>query len=309
MANPILPTNGTHELQEKYADSVLKIARKKNILRAEHSGREYEGDPKSGAIKVPVRDTEAVIGNYDVVAGATLTTSATEYKTILVDKNKAVNELIDGYEAEAVPDDLVAQRLVSAGYGFGRVANADFIAELDDNGTAETSTTASDSNSIYGNISNTIGELTKLGIDKESLVVAIPTDTESLLLNDTKYTNTASNVGAERAMSGVVNLIRGVPVVIDDNMPVVDEYMVYSKDFAQAGNAWEIMPQVKDLADGKHIGSSALQGRLVYWNELTRSYGARIKRKALVLTVTSAAGTKQGDTLVTVTTPALTSWQ
>lgn len=305
MANPILPTNGTHELQERYGQTILKIARKKNGLRMNHSGSDYVGDPKAGAIKIPVRDTEVVVGNYDVVAGATLTTSGTEYLNVLVNKNRAVNELIDEYEAAAVPDNVKAQRLVSAAYGLERASELDFIKQLE-LGTIYGTTTALAADTAYNTLAKMVGELTKLGIDKETIRVAITTDTETLLLTDQRYTNTASSVGSERAMSGVVNMIRGAQVVVSDNLSLPVEAIVYSIDYAQAGDEWKVQPDFVDLKDGKHIGASALQGRTVSWDKLTRSYGAQIKTELLALTLTSEAGTASGDTLITVS-PALTS--
>lgn len=278
-----LPTNGTHDLQDRFASMILKLLRKRNPLRM-LAGRDYEGEPKAGAVKIPVRDTEVTVANYDVVSGVSLTTSATTYRTVTVDKNIAVNELIDGYEAAAVPDNLIAQRLDSAAYQLESTSEADFIAELK-TGTESSNTTAlnNTTNLAYDSIVDEIGELLKLGIDIRTIKVAITTDTENLLLQDEKYTNTASNVGAERAMSGVVNIIRGAEVVRSDKLGLINttnniEFIVMSQDYAQAGDEWIVMPTINDLRDGAHIGASALQGRQVYWNDVTRATGVRIKR-------------------------------
>ena len=114
------------------------------------------------------------------------------------------------------------------------------------------------------------------------------------LLADEKYTNTASSIGSERAMTGVVNKIRGVEVLVSDNLSEGTEYIVYSTDYMQAGDEWKIMPTIVDLKDGVHIGASVLQGRAVYWDELTRAYGARVKSTAsytVTFTVSDDAGT------------------
>lgn len=282
MANPKLPTDGTHELQERYASTILKLLRKKNPLRL-RAGRDYEGNPLAGAVKIPQRDSEVTVAAYDVVTGTPLTTGATVYRTVTVDKNYAVNELIDGYEAEAVPDRLVAQRLNSAAYSMESQEESDFIAELKSAGTVSSNTTALTNTTAYDSISTEIGELLKLGIDPSTITVAITTDTETKLLSDTKYTNTASQIGSERAKDGVVNMIRGAEVVRSDKLGLINttnnvEYIVFTSDYAQAGDEWMVMPSINDLRDGVHIGASALQGRHVYWNDLTRAVGARIKR-------------------------------
>ena len=289
MANPILPTDGTHELQERYAGAILKLLRKTNVLR-NTAGRDYEGSPKAGAVKIPVRDTEVAITDYDVVTGSPIGTSATEYLSVLVDKNKAINELIDGFEAQAVPDNVIAQRLDSGAYSLASIAEADFIEEIRTNAQIETNGTILSASDAYSSISASIGELLKIGIDINTIKVAITTDTENFLLADTKYTNTASSIGSERAMDGVVNRIRGAEVFRSDKLGIgvnvgtdtaendIVEYLVYSTDYAQAGDEWLVMPSINDLKDGVHIGASALQGRWVYFNKLTRATGARVKR-------------------------------
>lgn len=282
MANPKLPTDGTHELQERYANTIIKLLRKKNPLRL-RAGRDYEGSPLAGAIKVPQRDAEVTVAAYDVVTGTPLTTGATVYRTITVDKNYAVNELCDDYEANAVPDNVKAQRLNSAAYNMESQTEADFIAELVASGTESTNTTALIASTVYGSIATEVGALLKLGIDVETITVAITTDIETLLLTDTKYTNTASQIGAERAMTGVINMIRGAAIVRSDKLGLINttnviEYIAFSSDFAQAGDEWKKLPNFEELRDGVHIGASALQGREVYWNDVTRATGVRIKR-------------------------------
>ena len=277
-----LPTDGTHDQQIRYAQTIKKLLRLKNSLR-NTAGRDYEGDPKAGAVNIPVRDTEVAVGDYDVVTGGALGTSATSYLQVLVDKNKFVNELVDEYEAAAVPDQLKAQRLDSAAYSLDRQAELDFISELKTNGTESSNTTALTTDTAYSSIVTEIGNLIELGVDPNTIKVAISTDVETLLLSDQKYTNTASNIGAERAKSGVVNEIRGAEVLRSNNLGLINttnnvEFIVYSTDFAQAGDEWKVMPNFFDLRDGAHIGASALQGRWVYFNELTRGTTCIIKR-------------------------------
>ena len=109
-------------------------------------------------------------------------------------------------------------------------------------------------------------------------MVVISVDTETKLLEDVKFTNTASTIGAERVMEGVIGKVRGVEVVTSTNLSADTEYIVMSSDYAQKGDEWMVMPQIRDLLDGAHIGSSALQGRDVYWNKVTRADGVRVKK-------------------------------
>ena len=75
----------------------------------------YEGDPKAGKVKIPVRDTEVAVKAYDKAKGLDPESGTTTYLDLLIDQDEAVNELIDGFDAASVPDGITAERLDSAG--------------------------------------------------------------------------------------------------------------------------------------------------------------------------------------------------
>ena len=100
-----------HALQERYSSLINAKLRKELVLKdGIVFNNDYEGDPTAGAVKIPQRDTEVTVGNYNTASGIDLSTGSTEYITVTINKDKAVNEIIDGYEAEAVPDNLAADR-------------------------------------------------------------------------------------------------------------------------------------------------------------------------------------------------------
>ena len=269
MANAI-ETNGTHERQERYANAIVKLMRPQLKIRNTFS-RDYEGNPVSGAVKVPVRSTDVKIVDYDVKSGVDLSQSATTYKNIPIDNHKAINELIDGYESKAVPDNLVAQRLESGAYVIASTLEADAIKALTTGTTVSTMNDCTADN-VYANILADIAEIAKLGVDKSRIRVAISYATELLLLTDEKFSNTSSQIGAELAREGVVGRINGVNVLTQDLGQVEGkdiEYIVYAIDWCQAIDEWQVQPTINDLKDGKHIGASALQGRMVYTDTVT----------------------------------------
>ena len=274
MANAI-GTNGTHERQERFADAIVKLMRPALKIRSTFS-RDYEGSPVAGAVKVPVRNTDVEITDYDVKNGVALSQSATTYINVPVDNHKALNELIDGYEASAVPDNLTAQRLESGAYSIAKTLEADAIAQLL-TGTASTQEDCTADN-VYANIVKDIAILAKKGIDKERMYVAIDYATETLLLTDEKYSNTASQIGAELAREGVVNKINGVKVIVQD-LGNNAEYIVYGIDWCQAIDEWKVAPSINNLSDGAHIGASALQGRMVYTDTVTNKEAVIVKTK------------------------------
>ena len=105
------PTN-THTLQDRY--SPLVDAKLRNTLVTKDNlifNNRYEGNPKAGKVKIPVRDTEAEVSKYDRANGLSPKAGGTTYLDLDIDNDVAVNELIDGYEASAVPDGIVAERL------------------------------------------------------------------------------------------------------------------------------------------------------------------------------------------------------
>ena len=281
MANAI-GTNGTHERQERYANAIVKLMRPQLRIRNTFS-RDYEGNPVSGAVKVPVRNTDVKIVDYDVKSGVALSQSATTYKNIPVDNHKAINELIDGYESQAVPDNLVAQRLESGAYVIASTLEADAIKALT-TGTTDSIMADCTADNVYANILADIAEIAKLGVDKSRIRVVISYATELLLLTDEKFSNTSSQIGAELAREGVVGRINGVNVLTQDLGQVASkdvEYIVYAVDWCQAIDEWMIEPTINDLKDGAHIGASALQGRMVYTDTVTDAKAVRVKKKTV----------------------------
>ena len=285
MANPI-GLNGTHYRQERYADAIKKLYRKPTFIR-DWFNKDYEGNPVSGAVNVPVRDTDVSLSTYDVANGITLNTSATTYEQVLIDGHKACNELIDGYEAEAVPDNLVAQRMESAGYVFGMTLEKDAINQLVTNGTTASSTSASTTDTIYANVVKEITALKKLGVEPDRIKIVVSAETEALLLSDAKFANTSGNLGAELVRQGVIGKINGCEVKMS---PVLDEYenlefIVFAQDYVYAIDEWKVAPSVVDLKDGKHIGASALQGRIIFKDYVARATAVRVKTSGSVVSL------------------------
>ena len=116
------------------------------------------------------------------------------------------------------------------------------------------------------------------------MYVAIDYATETMLLTDEKYSNTASQIGAELAREGVVGKINGVNVIVQDLGQDKNEkdvqYIVYGIDWTQAIDEWKVAPTINNLSDGAHIGASALQGRMVYTDVLTNTEAVIVKTKS-----------------------------
>jgi hypothetical protein len=109
------------------------------------------------------------------------------------------------------------------------------------------------------------------------LRVAVSADTELLLLTDDKFANTSGQIGAELIRAGVIGKINGVNVKANYLMPANVEYIVYAPMWCQAIDAWKVMPNIVDLMDGKHVGASVLQGRIIYTDTVTNALAVQVK--------------------------------
>lgn len=276
MANAI--GTGTHKRKETYANEVLAIARAEMNIYEDFS-TDYEKDEVTGQINVPTRNREVKVSDYDILNGIELTQSATDYLPLPIDKDYGVNELIDGYEAEAVPDNLASQRIESAGYSIGMKKETMAIEELM-KGTVSSDVTPLTKADAYEKIAKEISNMKKRNMKVNSMRVAVSADTELLLLTDEKFSNTAGTLGAELIREGVLGKINGVPVkpnyLMDENV----EFIIYDKRFCQKYEVWKAEPSIEDIKDGKHIKASALQGRQVGGLMVTNALGVQIKKNA-----------------------------
>ena len=283
MANPIA-TNGTHKRRETYANEVLAMAKSKVNIYDDFS-TDYEIDGATGQINVPTRSAEVTISDYDILNGVALTQSATDYKVLPIDKNYAINELIDGYEAEAVPDNLRANRIEAAGYSLGLKKENMAITELVKKGTKSSDTTALTEADAYKKIAAEISNMKKRNMEVASMRVVINADTELLLLTDSKFANTAGTLGAELVREGVIGKINGVAVKPNYLLPEGIEFIIYDKRFTQKYEVWSVEPSINDIKDGKHIGASALQGRQVGGLMVTNALGVQVKTTGSVVSL------------------------
>lgn len=278
MANAIAK-NGTHKRRETYANEVLAIAKSKTNIYDDFS-TDYEIDGATGAIQVPTRSASVTISDYDILNGIQLTQSATDYVTLAVDQNYGINELIDGYEAEAVPDNIRANRIEAAGYSLGLKKENLAITALKTNGTTSSDTTALTEATAYKKIAAEVSNMKKRNMEVDQMRIVVSADTELLLLTDDKFANTSGQLGAELVREGVIGKINGVPVKANYLLGENTEFIIYDKRFIQKYEVWAVEPTIKDIQDDKHIGASHLVGREVGGLKVTNALGVQVKTKA-----------------------------
>ncbi|MDO5558123.1 MAG: hypothetical protein Q4F95_00840 [Oscillospiraceae bacterium] len=291
-----------HTSQERYSKMAMAKLRSENVLKdGVVFNTDYEGNPVSGAVKIPVRDTEVAVSDYDKANGITATSGSTSYTTLTIDKDKAVNEVIDGYDAQSVPDNLVADRIDSAGYSLANQIDTDGGTTLLAGATVTNVTQLTESN-IYDTIVDIRTDMSKAKIpnDGKRYLLVTP-DTFALILKCDEFVR-ASALGDAVVQNSIVGKIAGFNV-IEWNDTTANLAMVAGHPrFATRVNEWSVGVHVQDLSgSGKYIGASAVQGRMVYAHKVLRSAAVRAAYTPGSLTVSLAAGsTTSGTTVPTV---------
>ena len=272
-----------HELQERYSQLVdiklrATLVKKDGVI----FNNRYEGNPKAGMVKVPVRDTEVTVGDYDKQNGATVTHGDTSYLDVTIDKDKSVNEIIDGYSAAAVPDNLVADRLDSASYALALQMEKDATTVLESSATQYSDTTALDKDTIYASVVGVRTTMSKANVpnDGRRFLLVTP-DIYALLLTSPEFIK-ASNLGDSVVQTGAVGRIAGFNVYEDNTLNAEStEFIAGHPDWCTRVNEWSVPVHVQDInGSGKYIGASAVQGRKIYAHNVTKAKTLYIKKKA-----------------------------
>ena len=272
-----------HELQNRY--SALVDAKLRAVLVKKDGvifNTRYQGDPTAGAVMVPVRDTEVAVGDYDKQNGADKTHGDTAYITLAIDKDKAVNEIIDGYDAAAVPDNLTADRLDSAAYSLALQIEKDSTAVLEAKATVHGTTEALTSETVYDVAVDMRTALSKAHVpnDGKRFLLVSP-DTYALLLKDKEHFTHATDLGDKVIATGAVGQIAGFLVFEDSTLGTKTEMIAGHPNWCVRVNEWKVPVHLQDLnGSGEYIGASAVQGRMVYAHGVTKAKTLLIKKTA-----------------------------
>ena len=271
-----------HTNQERY--SALVDAKLRHTLVKKDGvifNNRYEGNPKAGMVKVPVRDTEVTVSDYDKGNGSGTSTGTTTYMDVTIDKDKAVNEVIDGFDAASVPDNLVADRLDSAGYSLGYQMEQDATTVLEAKATSTGTTTALTAATVYDAVVDARTALSKAKVpnDNRRWLLVAP-EVYGLLLKCDQFIK-ASDLGDQVVQTGAVGKVAGFLVFEDTTLSATTEFLAGHPDWCTRIKEWSVPVHLQDLAgSGKYIGASAVQGRSIYAHAVTKASTLLIKKKA-----------------------------
>lgn len=273
-----------HNLQERYSQ-LTDIKLRASLVTKDHVifNTRYEGDPVAGAVKIPVRDGEVEVKDYNKTSGTSLTNGSTNYLTIPIVKDKAVNELIDGYDAAGVPDNLVADRIDSAGYSLGLLLDTQGVSLL---AASHTATYAS-TDPRYGKVATSAAieltdspfdacvdartNLSKVFVPATGRYVLASPDFYSMILKDKDNFVKKGDLSQKLVETGAVGEIAGFAVYETPNLPAGVLAVFGHPDYATRVDEYKVPVHVQDLAgSGTFIGACAVQGRMVYEHAITK---------------------------------------
>lgn len=293
-----------HDLQERYSGLVMAKLRDTLVLKdGIVFNNDYEGNPTAGAVKIPKRDTEVTVGDYNKATGGDASTGATEYVTLTINKDKFVNEIVDGYDASAVPDNLMADRLDSAGYALAQTIDTDGGTELLTGGTAYNSESVTSAN-IYDLVVDVRTAMSKDKIPNDGRRYLLVTpDAYALMLKDKDNFIRQGDMSQNIKATGAIGQYAGFNLYEWNDSTANLLAIAGHPKFATRVNEWQVPIKVVNLdGDSKFIGASAVKGRMVYAHKVLRTKAIRPIYSPAVLELAAAAGTTDPTaTVVTVT--------
>ena len=258
-------------LQDRYSKLVeaklnAEIVQKDGVVW----NNSYEGDPKAGAVKIPVRGAAAVV-SYNKQNGATKSFTEGSYDTLNIDKDYAVNEVIDNYDADSVPDNIVADRLDAAGEALALQQNTDGTNELLDKATVLGQTSATSKSNIYDRIVDAGTTLTKNHVPATNRFMLVNPDAMAFVRKSAEFI-AASALGDTVKQTGAVGMISGFLVLEDATLPAHANFICGHKNWCCRVKEWAVNVHKQSLdGSGTYIGASAIQGRRIYGHKVTNS--------------------------------------
>lgn len=251
----------------------------------------YEGDPKAGKVKIPVRDTEVAVKAYDKAKGLDPESGTTTYLDLLIDQDEAVNELIDGFDAASVPDGITAERLDSAGYALGLSIDKKSIDALEgaSGATVAATKTAATETNAYKLVLEAKRVLSRKGVPSDGRFLIVAPEFLEVLMLDEHYIK-QGDLSQELVQSGVVGRIAGFNVFESNNMDfesttrvttkkTTTEFIAGHPNWCHRVMEWQVPVHLQSLAgSGNYIGASAVQGRKIYGIKVSKPQTLYIKR-------------------------------
>lgn len=252
-----------HTPQERYSSMLDEKLRATLVTRDNYIfNTRYEGTPKAGKVKIPVRDTEVVVSGYNKSTGLNLKEGTTTYIDLVLDHDKAINELIDGFDAASVPDGILAERIDSGGYSLAATIDADSIKLLEEDGTDMGDTTAITSENVYEKIVDMYVKQSETNVPPEGRWLIVSPKIHGALLRCDEFVR-YGDMSQEMKMTGAIGQVAGFAVYESARLDTATDMIAGHPNWCHRVMEWEVPVAIKDLTN-TYIGASAVQGRKIY---------------------------------------------
>lgn len=248
-----------------YSDISEKVLAQQSIIR-NVSNTEVEGTVGFETVKVYVNDL-ASIADYVPGTGVTLTNDGSSYVDIDNKKEKAINELLDGYTVETAPADLVVSRLEAGLAKMGEQIDTDALAQMVTDGTEVVA--AGGAKPVVGTIYADILSL-KLALDnakapRSGRYLIVTPEMENLLLQTDSKVVLNTDRGDRIQTEGFVGRFLGFDIYSTVLLPDGTNMIAMQKRGFAFKEGWKVGAKIQSLdSSGTYIGDSAVQGRVAY---------------------------------------------
>ena len=282
-------------LKTEYGRIVVAKLRQRLVTRTLFN-ENYRGQANAGAVMIPVTPEVSLFDyNKGAISSNTVGYVENNYINCLVDKDKAKITYIDGYQASALPYNVIMDELEKTGYAIAKAEDDHAIATLkyaingkDKGGSnafgsgdphyQKTGTVVSvGASDIYDVLTGAFATMTTKGVPTDGRwLIAGPTCLQ-LILSSNKAIR-QSDLSQELVMAGAVAQIAGFAVFTTGNLTgtqVVSEaekniYAIAGhKDFCTRVESFDYEPFVVDgNSDASVVGGSFIKSRIVFTHEV-----------------------------------------
>jgi len=259
----------------------------------------YEGSPTAGAVRIPVRGCDVTPSAYDAANGMSASGASGEFVTVDRFAQFAVNELIDGYEAAAAPDDLIANRLESAAYGAALLLDVEAAKVLTEEGTLMPEVDDLTPDNIFQVVVSMATALSRKNVPMAGRWLIVDPSAFAALMQCNDFVK-ASDAGQSMISEGVVGKICGFVVRVSNNLVPGVSMIAGHGNWCCRIREWMVEPHLVDL-DGsdRYVGACAIKGRWVFAHKVTKKGVVLNRRQFIRYTVDSQPG-EAGETVITV---------
>ena len=248
-----------------YSDISEQVLAQESIIRSV-SNLDVEGTPGTTQVSVYVHSL-ATVADYVPGTGVSLTNDGSSYVVLTTLKEKAVNELLDGYTVDTAPADLVVSRFQAGVSALGEQVDTDALILMESGGTELVAVGGAKpvAGTIYADILALKKAIDDTKAPRRERSLLINPEMESLLLNVDSKVILNTDRGDRILQEGWIGRVAGFDVFGTTLLPSGTNMIALQKRGFAYRDSWKVAPVIQSLAgSGTYIGDSAVQGRMAY---------------------------------------------